>query len=128
VGTGPSTKALDRQVQAGMRSTNERDAKIAHSYRDGATLRELGRRYGITRDQVRYVLVRQGVPRRPALKPIPEHVSSVLRRRGRADPSATAFALRWLLLLARSPIPLTGVCAPSRSTVVAAASPVVGRA
>jgi hypothetical protein len=52
-----------------MPSPSERDTEIVYSYRDGASLRELGRRHDITPDQVRYVLVRQGVPRRPALKP-----------------------------------------------------------
>jgi hypothetical protein len=52
-----------------MGSTSARDTEIVRSYREGASLRELGRRYGITRDQARYVLVRAGVPRRPALKP-----------------------------------------------------------
>jgi hypothetical protein len=52
-----------------MLSTNARDTEIVRSYRGGGSLRELGRRYGITPDQVRYVLVRLRVPRRPKLKP-----------------------------------------------------------
>ena len=56
-------------MQARTQATNARETDIARSYRDGASLRELGRRYGITPDQARYILVRQGVSRRPALKP-----------------------------------------------------------
>ena len=52
-----------------MQSTNARDTEIAHAYRAGATLREVGSHYGITPDQARYILARQGVPRRPKLKP-----------------------------------------------------------
>lgn len=50
-------------------SETARDDEIIRAYRSGASLREVGRRYGITGDQVRHILVRAGVPRRPALKP-----------------------------------------------------------
>src|SRR4051812_21890081 len=46
-----------------------RNTEIAHSYFAGASLRELGRRYGITPDQVRHILVRDGIPRPSAVKP-----------------------------------------------------------
>jgi len=60
--------------------TSARDTEIAHSYRDGASLREVGRLYGLTANQVRHILVRQGVPRRPALKPIKADPATAWKR------------------------------------------------
>jgi hypothetical protein len=71
--------------------TNARDAEIVQSYRDGASLRELGRLYGLTRDQVRYVLVRQGVPRRPAVKPTKADPATAWKRLVEGE-TATALA------------------------------------
>jgi hypothetical protein len=63
-----------------MLSTEGRDTEIVHAYRAGASLREVGFRYGVTPDQVRYVLVRLGVPRRPKLKPTRADPATVWKR------------------------------------------------
>jgi hypothetical protein len=74
-----------------MPSPSARDSEIVHSYRDGASLREVGRRYGITVDQVRHILARSGVPRRPKLKPNKADPASAWKRLVEGE-TATAVA------------------------------------
>ena len=52
-----------------MRPAHARNAEIVKCYWDGASLVEVGRRYGISPGRVQQILVQQGVRRRPALKP-----------------------------------------------------------
>lgn len=54
-------KKLSRVSQTAVRSTKERDDLIADAYRQGASMREIGRIVGMTHPGIRSILIRDGI-------------------------------------------------------------------
>lgn len=54
-------RKLTRTSQAAVRNTRERDELIAAAYRQGASMREIGRLVGMTHPGVRSILIRDRV-------------------------------------------------------------------
>lgn len=54
-------KKLTRTAQAAVKNTVERDQLIAQAYRQGASMREIGRLVGMTHPGVRSILIRDGI-------------------------------------------------------------------
>lgn len=58
---GDLRRRLAKASQTAVRSTKQRDQLIAEAYRQGASMREIGRLIGMTHPGVRSILIRDGV-------------------------------------------------------------------
>jgi hypothetical protein len=76
-----ATAALRRRPRTAKQLNTEQSAQLVASYREGASLRELGARFGIHPDTAAVILRREGVAMRPkGLSP--EQVASAVKLYG----------------------------------------------
>lgn len=54
---------ITKKVPKPLRATSERDQRMASMFRQGLTLAIIGEKFGVTRERVRQVIVRQGLTR-----------------------------------------------------------------